>query len=375
MYKGGEIVDISKKVVEHRRWFHQHPELGFEERETSDYIADHLKKAGIPFKRLKTGILADINVGASETIALRADIDALPIQEVEGRQYGSQNPGKMHACGHDAHAAMLLTAAEYMAKNKPNKNVRFIFQPAEEGRGGGEYMAKHGAVDGVDMVFGIHVWSRTQSGMFEIKEGPLMASASEFEITIHGKGGHAASPQETVNPIAIGSTMVNEIYKMRMLNLNPLDNAVINVTAFNSGNTFNVVPMKAKLLGTIRTFSNSLRDKIFDGMKRLKKLSESLGAKTDVKLDVITSPVINSKKSVELAKKILKKLNFEFKEATPSMGGEDFSCYLERVPGAFMFLGIRNEAKNIISPHHSPTFDVDESVLEKGVKFFIEVCQ
>ncbi len=368
-------MNISKRVVEHRRWFHQHPELGFEEKETSDYIATHLKKAGIPFKRLKTGVLADIDVGASETIALRADIDALPIQEVEGRSYGSKNMGKMHACGHDAHAAMLLTAAEYMTQNKPNKNVRLIFQPAEEGRGGGDYMAKHGAVDGVDMVFGIHVWSRTQSGMFEIKEGPLMASASEFEINVHGKGGHAASPQETVNPIAIGSTIVNELYKMRMLNVNPLENVVINVTAFNSGNTFNVVPMEAKLLGTIRTFSNEVRDKIFDGVKKLEKLSESLGAKTDVKLDVVTPPVVNSKKPVELAKGILKRLNFEFKEATPSMGGEDFSYYLERVPGAFMFLGIRNEAKNITSPHHSPTFDVDESVLEKGVKFFIEICQ
>ncbi len=368
-------MNISKRVVEHRRWFHQHPELGFEEKETSDYIAAHLKKAGIPFKRLKTGILADIDVGSFETIALRADTDALPIQEVEGRPYGSKNSGIMHACGHDAHAAMLLTAAEYMAQNKPKKNVRLIFQPAEEGGGGGEYMTRHGAVDGVDMVFGIHVWVKTQSGVFGVKEGPLMASASEFEITVHGRGGHAASPQETVNPIAISSTIVNELYKIRTLNVNPLENAVINVTSFNSGNTFNVVPMEARLLGTVRTFSNDVRDEIFDRIKGLKSLSESLGAKANVKLNVVTPPVINSKKAVKLAESILKRLNFEFEEATPSMGGEDFSYYLEKVPGAFMFLGIRNEAKNIVSPHHSPTFDVDESVLEKGVRFFIEVCQ
>ncbi len=367
-------MDISKRVIEHRRWFHQHAELGFEEKETSDYIAAHLDKVGIPFKRLKTGILANIDVGASERIALRADIDALPIQEVEGRSYGSLNPGKMHACGHDAHAAMLLTAAEYMAQSKPGKNVRLIFQPAEEGRGGGEYMAKHGAVDGVKMVFGMHVWSKTQSGVFEIKEGPLMASASEFEITVHGKGGHAASPQETVNPIPISSTVINEMYKMRMLKVNPLENAVVNVTAFKSGTTFNVVPMEAKVLGTIRTFSKKVRDEIFEDIKNLQKLSESLGAKMDVDLSTITLPVINSKEAVEIVKSTLKSLNFEFKEATPSMGGEDFSYYLERVPGAFMFLGIRNESKGITSPHHSPTFDVDESILEKGVKFFIEVC-
>ncbi len=367
-------MNIFQRVVEHRRWFHQHPELGFEEYETSNYIAEHLKEVGIPFKRLKTGIIADLNVGATQTFALRADIDALPIQEVEGRPYGSKHPGKMHACGHDAHAAMLLTSAEYMAKNPPKKNVRFIFQPAEEGRGGGEYMAKNGAVDGVDMVFGIHVWSKTKAGVFEIKEGPLMASASEFEMIIHGSGGHAASPHLTISPIAVGATMVNELFKLRMLSIDPIETAIVNVTAFNSGNTFNVVPEHAQLMGTIRTFSNEVRDTIFQKMEDLKLLAQSMGAKMDYKLDVVTYPVVNSKEAVQIAKKVLKKLNFETIEATPTMGGEDFSFYLQRVPGAFLFLGVRNEEKGIVSPHHSSTFDVDENALEKGVKFFIELC-
>jgi amidohydrolase len=367
-------VDISKRVIEHRRWLHQHPELGFEEYETSDYIAKHLEKAGIPFKRLKTGIIADLNVRASQTFALRADIDALPIQEVEGRPYGSKNPGKMHACGHDAHAAMLLTTAEYMAENPPKRNVRFIFQPAEEGRGGGEYMAENGAVDGVDMVFGIHVWSKTKSGVFEVKAGPLMASASEYEVKITGSGGHAASPHLTVNPIAVGSTLVNELFKMRMLSIDPIKTAVVNVTSFNSGNTYNVVPSTATLMGTIRTFSNEVREKIFQKFSELELLAKSLGAEMNTDIKVVTHPVVNSEEAVKIAKEVLKKLNFESVEATPTMGGEDFSFYLQKVPGAFFFLGVRNEEKGITSPHHSPTFDVDEKALQKGVKFFIELC-
>jgi len=366
-------VNISRRVIEHRRWFHQHPELGFEEYETSDYIAQRLEKVGIPFKKVKTGIIADINVGASETTALRADIDALPIQEVGGRTYGSKSPGRMHACGHDAHAAMLLTAAEYMAEVKPKKNVRLIFQPAEERIGGAKFMIKHKALEGVDMIFGIHVWAKTKSGVFGVKNGPLMAGASEMKLTVSGNGGHAAFPHETINPIAIGATIVNELYKIHPLNMDPVESAVVNVTAFNSGNAFNVVPEKAEILGTIRTFSEDMREKIFAKIRNLKKLAKSLGADLDVKLENLTVPVINSKEAVDIAINVLQKLNFEFVETMPGMGGEDFAFYLEKVPGAFLFLGIRNEKRGTISPHHSPTFDVDEDVLEKGVKFFLGV--
>ncbi len=371
----GDLMDISSRVVEHRRWLHQHPELGFEEYETSDYIASHLEKAGIPFKRLKTGIIADIDVGANETFAFRADIDALPIQEVEGREYGSKKPGKMHACGHDAHAAMLLTAAEFLAEHKPAKNVRFIFQPAEEGRGGGEFMAKHGAVDGVDMVFGIHVWSRTKSGVFELKEGALMAGASEFEITITGQGGHAAAPNLTINPINIGVTVVDELLKMRMLNVSPIEHAIVNVTAFNSGNTFNVVPVQAKIMGTIRTFSEEVRKDIFKRVKDMKFIAQALGGKADIDLEVVTYPVINSPKPVKIAEEALKRMKVPYVPASLSTGGEDFSFYLQKVPGAFLFLGVRNEEKGITSPHHNPAFDVDEDALEKGVQFFIELVR
>ncbi len=368
-------MDISSRVIEHRRWFHQHPELGFEEYETSNYIASHLEKAGIPFKKIKTGIIADLDVGAHETIALRADIDALPIQEVEGREYGSKNPGKMHACGHDAHAAMLLTAAEYLSEHHPSKNVRFIFQPAEEGRGGGEFMAENGAVDGTEMIFGIHVWSKREAGVFELKEGPLMASASEFEITISGHGGHAASPHLTVSPLNIGIAVVNELYKVRQLNVDPLESAVLNVTAFNSGNTFNVVPQEAKIMGTVRTFSEEVRRDIFERIGRMAFLAQSLGGEMKTELEVVTYPVVNSKEAVQKAKGALDRMKAKYVPASPTMGGEDFSFYLQKVPGAFLFLGVRNEEKGITAPHHNPAFDVDEDALEKGVNFFVELVR
>ncbi len=365
-------MDINKRVIEHRRWFHRHPELGFEEYKTSEYIVKHLEKVRIPYKRVKTGVIADIDVGVSETIAFRADIDALPIQEIEGREYGSQTPGRMHACGHDAHAAMLLTAAEYMMEvKKPTRNVRFIFQPAEETVNGAREMIDSGAVYGVDMIFGIHVWIDEPSGVFAVSSGPVMAGSDEVSITIHGSGGHAASPQKTVNPIAIGATLVNELYKIRVLNIDPLQSAVINITSFNSGNNFNVVPETARILGTIRTFSKDVRDDIVDRIERLKGIASSPGATMEIDIKDTTYPVINSESAVDYAKDAIESAKLKIVKAKPTMGAEDFALYLERVPGAFLFLGIRSEEKGIVHPHHSPQFDVDESVLNLGVKFFL----
>lgn len=365
-------MDISKKVIEHRRWLHKNPELAFEEFKTAEYIRKQLDDLGIPYKKVGTGTIADLNVGSDQTIALRADIDALPIKEINDKPYKSQIEGKMHACGHDAHTAMLLTAAEYMVKEKkPSKNVRFIFQPAEEGGCGACEMVKSGAVDGVDMVFGIHVWVGTASGKFSSKVGPLMAGIDELTLSLKGTGGHAASPHQTVNPISIGSTIVNELYKIRSLKIDPLENAVINVTAFNSGNTFNVVPTEAKILGTIRTFSDVTRNEVISNVESMKSLAHSLGGNADLDLKRIAPPVINSTEGFNEAMKVIKRLGFEFEEAIPTMGSEDFAYYLQKVKGAFFFLGIHSESKHVVAPHHSPYFDVDEEALQLGVKFFL----
>lgn len=365
-------MDINKRVVQHRRWFHRHPELGFMEFKTSEYIVRHLEEVGIPYKKVKTGVIANIDVGASETIAFRADIDALPIQEIEGREYGSQTPGRMHACGHDAHAAMLLTASEYMMEvEKPKKNVRLVFQPAEETINGACEMIRSGAVDGVNMIFGIHVWIDEPSGVFAVSSGSVMAGSDEISITIRGSGGHAAFPQKTVNPIAIGAMLVNELYKIRVLNIDPLQSAVTNITSFNSGNNFNVVPEEARILGTIRTFSKEVREDILGRIEKLKDAAFSLGATMEVDIEDTTPPVINSENAVDYAKDVIDKLKLKVVEVKPTMGAEDFAFYLKHVPGAFLFLGIRSEEKGIVHPHHSPQFDVDEDVLSSGVKFFL----
>lgn len=367
-------MEISKTVIEHRRWFHKNPELGFEEFKTAEYIRKYLNTLGIPYRTVGTGTIADLNVGSNYTIALRADIDALPIKEISDKSYVSQTDGKMHACGHDAHAAMLLTAAEYMIKEKrPSKNVRFIFQPAEEGGCGACEMVKAGAVDGVDRIFGIHVWIGTESGKFSSKSGPLMAGVDELTVSIKGTGGHAASPHQTINPISIGATIVNELYKIRTLKVDPLENAVINVTAFNSGNTFNVVPTETKILGTIRTFSDSVRDDVVSNIEDIKNIAKLLGGDASLSLKRVAPPVINSKDGVDEVISTVKKLGFEFEEAAMTMGAEDFAYYLQKVKGAFLFLGIRSESKHIVAPHHSPYFDVDEEALESGVKFFLGI--
>lgn len=364
-------MELSKNVIEHRRWFHMHPELGFEEYETAKYIRAHLDKVGIPYKTVGTGTIAYLDVGSKETIALRADMDALPINELNDKPYISQNVGKMHACGHDAHTAMLLTAAEYMGFKKPSKNVRFIFQPSEEGGCGACEMVKAGAVDGVDKVFGMHVWIGIKSGKFAVKSGPLMAGVDELSLSIKGIGGHAASPHQTVNPISIGATVINELLKIRSLNVDPLESAVVNITAFNAGNTFNVVPVESKILGTIRTFSDKVRNEIISNIEKMKTLSKSLGGDLEVKINRIAPPVVNSEEGKDYVVKILKKLGFSYEEALPTMGAEDFAYYLQKVKGAFVFLGIRSPSKNIVYPHHSPYFDVDEDVLEMGVRFFL----
>ncbi len=364
-------MEISKIVVNHRRWLHMHPELGFEEYETAKYIRNQLDRLKIPYKVVGTGTIGYIDVGSNETVALRADIDALPINEMNDKPYASKNPGKMHACGHDAHTAMLLAAAEYMSVHKPSKNVRLIFQPSEEGGCGACEMVKAGAVDGVNSVFGIHVWIGTESGIFSVKSGPVMAGVDELTLNVKGSGGHAASPNQTVNPISIGSSIVNELMKIRSLKVDPLESAVLNITAFNSGNAFNVVPVEAKILGTIRTFSDKVRNEIISNVEKMRELSKSLGGDLEVKINRIAPPLVNSKESTDYAIKTLERLGLKYEEATSTMGSEDFAYYLKEVKGAFVFLGIRSPSKNIVAPHHSPYFDVDEDVLQMGVKFFL----
>jgi len=369
------IIKKAKKlesyIIEKRRDFHMHPELKFEEVRTSKIVEEELKKLGYEvIKTAGTGVIGILK-GKKEgkTVALRADIDALPVQEENDVPYKSKIPGKMHACGHDAHTAMLLGAAKVLAeiKDELHGTVKLIFQPGEEGGLGAKKIVEEGHLDDVDAVFGIHVWAELPSGTIGIRSGPLMASADGFKTTIKGKGGHGAMPHSSIDPIAASVDLVNAYQKIISREIDPLQPAVISVTSINAGTTFNVIPEKVEVLGTIRTFDESIRDYIIQRIEQItKSYAEGMRCKGGFELTVdYIPPTINNENLAEFAKTILKNVG-RIEEPKPTMGAEDFAFYTKKAPGLFIFLGIRNEQKGVIYPHHHPKFNVDEDVLWLG---------
>ncbi len=356
-------------IVKMRRDFHMHPELKYEEVRTSRIVEEELKSLGYEVVRTaKTGVIGILK-GKTPTVALRADMDALPVQEENDVSYKSKIPGKMHACGHDAHTAMLLGAARILAelKDELKGTVKLIFQPAEEGGLGSKLIVEEGHLDDVDAIFGIHVWAELPSGTIGIREGPLLASADAFRVVIKGRGGHGAVPQFANDPIPAAMDIAQAFYKILVREVDPLEPVALSVTSIQAGNTFNVIPEKAELLGTFRTFNEEVRGYL---TKRMGEIVEgyakahNVEASFDLTIEPIP-PTINDKSLAEFARETLQPLG-EIVEPKPTMGAEDFSLYLKKAPGLFLLLGIRNEEKGIIYPHHHPKFNVDESVLWKG---------
>ncbi len=265
--------ELEPYIIERRIDFHMYPELKYEEKRTSSIVSKELEELGYEvIKTAKTGVIGILR-GKEEgkTVALRADMDALPVQEENDVPYKSRVPGKMHACGHDAHTAMLLGAAKILAeiKDKLNGTVKLIFQPGEEGGLGAKKIVEEGHLDDVDAIFGIHVWAELPSGTIGIKEGPLLASADAFKATIRGKGGHGAVPHMSIDPIVVAVDIANAYQKIISRETNPLDPAVISVTKIVAGTTFNVIPETAELWGTIRAFNEEVRDFIIERMKQI----------------------------------------------------------------------------------------------------------
>jgi len=363
-----EAEKIKDQIIEWRRDFHMHPELKYEEERTSRIVEEHLREWGYRIKRVGTGVIADIGEG-EKTIALRADMDALPIEEENDVPYRSRVPGKMHACGHDAHTAMLLGAAKIISEHVEEfgGRVRLIFQPAEEGGNGAVKMIEGGALEGVDAIFGFHVWMETPSGVIGIREGPFLAGAGFFDVAVKGKGGHGASPHETVDPIPIAAETVLALQSIVSRNVAPTETAVVSVTAINGGTTFNVIPEEVKLKGTFRFYNPEVGELLKKRMEEVfKGVAGAHGADTDVEIHDLVPPTINDKEMVEFAKRVAEKHRLKHAPVPQTMGAEDFAYYLQRVPGAFLALGIRNEEKGIIYPAHHPKFDVDEDVLHLG---------
>ena len=376
--------EIENVVVDWRRHFHSHPELSFDEVETSKFIAKTLTEMGCENVEIgtfghPTGVIADIKGGKSgHCVALRADIDALPVTEETGLAFASQNAGVMHACGHDGHMAMLLGAAKMLCEVRDQLpgTVRLIFQPSEESalvKQGARAVVEDGkALAGVEAIFGVHLWSPLEDGVLGYRPGPMMACSDSWTLNIHGKGGHGASPHETHDPVVAAGQIICALQTFVSRELNPLKNAVISVGIMKAGGAFNVIPGEVELTGTARSFEPQISQ---DCETFIKRMGDNIGAafRCTADLDYARNlpPTVNTPEMALMGAEIGKKVFGEscVREIEPTMGGEDFSFYLEKVPGAFFFIGVGDESKGTKWPHHHCRFTIDEAQLCKGSAF------
>lgn len=366
-------------VIDLRRDFHMYPERSFEEFRTSAKIKEELDKMGIPYSSVAgTGVVAIIEGSKSgKVVALRADMDALEVNEKNDIPYKSQNEGMMHACGHDGHIAMLLGAAKILSelKNKFDGKVKLIFQPAEELAQGAVKMIEAGAMDGVDNVFGIHLWSGLPVGKVSVEDGPRMAAVDLFKIQVKGKGGHGSAPHEGIDSVLVASSIVMNLQSIASREMNPLNPIVVTVGKLTAGTRFNVLAPEAILEGTTRYFDPSIKEKLPKAMERIaKNIATSYRAEAKLEYNYATSPVINDLKCSKIATKSVKKLLGEeglmkFEKVT---GGEDFSEFQTKAPGVLAMVGIRNEEKDAAYPHHHPNFNIDEDALEIGSALYAQ---
>jgi len=364
-----------------RRTIHQHPELAYKEEMTAKLIAAALKKLGIRHETgiAQTGVVGKLIIDRNApTVALRADMDALPVHEETGLPFSSQVPGMMHACGHDGHMAIVLGAAALLKESLPEGNVVFIFQPAEEAEGGAKPMVEQGVLSGVDMIFGGHIETHHLAGEIGIKTGVHTAFTDAFEIHVTGKGGHAARPHETVDAVVIASRIVIDLQIIISRDIDPLQPAVITVGYMNAGTVNNAVAENAILKGTIRTTDEQVRKQVFDKISKMTSAFSSLyNAAIQFILKPGYPPVINEERAFNFAWHVAEEI--VGKENTvaipfPSMGGEDFAFYLQDIPGCFIRLGGGfREREN--APSHSPRFDFDEEVLRVGAAYMAELAR
>ncbi|WP_096636477.1 M20 metallopeptidase family protein [Clostridium cochlearium] len=369
--------NVEEYIIKQRRYFHENPELSWEEFNTSKRIREELDSMNIPYDVVKeTGVIGTIRGSKpGKKLGIRADIDALPVQEETDLLYASKKNGVMHACGHDAHTAILLGTAKILneMRDEISGEVRLIFQPAEEciQDSGAKYLSQVDSIKNLDRIIGMHVWGALESGKGALREGPIMASADTFDIFIEGKSGHGAAPNTTVDPIVAGSMVVQALQTIVSRENDPLEPQVISVTAFNSGNSKNVIPGSAHLEGTVRTFNNELREHIKWQMKRvLSGVAEISRTKINLDYHEGTPSTINEEMATQLGIKIAQEVFQEsFVEDFPlQMGGEDFAKYLTRIPGCLLFLGAAGPAGKF--NQHNEKFQIDESVLILGVEYF-----
>jgi len=374
------IEEVKDRVVEWRRYFHQYPELSFHEVKTAEKISEILSSFGnLEISRpVQNSVVADLEgAGEGKTLAIRSDIDALPIKEENEFEFSSKNPGVMHACGHDGHIAIVLGTAYVLSrlKDKLKGKVRFIFQPAEEvPPGGAKELVEKGVLKGVDYIIGQHLWTYLPVGKVGIVYGPMMASDDIFRLKIIGKGGHAAMPHQTVDPIAISAQVISNLQYIVSRELDPIEPVVITIGKISGGTTDNVIPSEVEMAGTVRVLNPDVRKKIPEALERVVRgIVTAHRASYEFHFEFGYGPVVNNDKVVGVMENVVRKLYGEqaLERIKPVMVGEDFSAYLEKVPGAFIFVGAKNKEKGIVYPHHHPRFDIDESALEIALRILV----
>ena len=378
-----KIAEMKDWLIEIRRTIHMNPELGFEEVETSKLVAKWLEHFGL---KVRTGMAKTGVVGLLEgekggkTVAIRADMDALPLEEANQVPYRSKVRGKMHACGHDAHVTILLGVAKLFStiRGQVKGNVKWIFQPAEEGGGGGRVLVEEGVLENpkVDAIFGAHLFPDLRTGKVGIHEREGLAATDRFVVKILGKGAHGAYPHLSRDPILAAGHVITQIHSIVSRNINPLDSAVITIGKVAGGTAFNIIPDEVELLGTVRSLTPQVREELKSRLEQVTRgVAQSFGLDSRCDFQYGYPALVNNPEMSRLVASAcsrgIGKENVEF--IRPSMGGEDFAYYLEKIPGSFFRLGCRNEEKGIVHPFHSSRFDLDEDVLPFGVEMFARI--
>ena len=383
-------MDIKKEIESRfedmtavRRHIHRYPELSFQEKKTKTYIYDQIKNLPLEIKRDVggNGLSARLQVSDDyKTVALRADFDALAIQEENDVEYKSEFDGVMHACGHDAHTAMLITTAKILCEHRDTLpvNVVFIFQHAEEQLpGGAKSMVEAGVLEDVNYVYGIHVSSKYPVGTLGYTYGYKHASADQFTFNVIGRGGHGAEPHQAIDPVVASASLVQQLQTIVSRTVDPLKSAVVTASMFNAGSAFNIIPAKAEVTGTVRTFEKSVQEQVMSRMEGIRKgIEDSFNLKCELDYVKGYPAVLNTDAQVDLLLEATSggtDFITDFEEAETSMGGEDFAYYLEEIPGAFFNIGTKNETLGTDYPHHHPKFNIDEEGMKAGVESYLRL--
>lgn len=380
MAKIKELANKYKQyVIDLRREFHMHPEIGLQEFRTSGRVKEELDRMGIPYiASAGTGVVATIEgVRKGKTIALRADMDALQVCEANDIPYKSQNEGIMHACGHDGHTAMLLGAARIFSeiKDEIEGTIKLVFQPSEESVQGARLMLEEGILGGVDGAFAMHLWADMPLGRISLEDGPRMASADIFKITVKGRGGHGSLPHQGVDALVAASAIVMNLQSIASRETTPMEPTVVSVGTMRAGTRFNVIANEAVLEGTTRSFNPGTRNNFPNMIERIvKSTAEAYRAEASLEYTFGTAPTINDPKCAALGQGSVEKLfgGDALMKMEKVTGGEDFALFLEKVPGAIAFIGARNEEKGAAYPHHHERFNIDEDSLEIGTALYVQ---